>query len=86
LAHHCLGMALFELQKFDEAAQEFREVLRLAPGAANHYDLAACLMTMGLYGQALAELETAARMAPGQQLYGVRKQELIRLINTQAAR
>jgi tetratricopeptide (TPR) repeat protein len=56
LAHHYLGMALFELRRFDEAAEEFREVLRLAPGAENHYDLAACLMTMGLYDQALAEL------------------------------
>ena len=86
LAHHFLGTALLEIQKPDSAAEEFREALRLEGTADNHYDLAACLMSMGQYDQALAELEIAAQMAPGQQLYRARKEELIQLMKTQVAR
>jgi hypothetical protein len=65
-----------------------REVLRLAPWGENHYHVAVCLMSMGLYDQGLAALESAVRMAPGQQPYGMAcgKKSLIRLLKTEAAR
>ena len=65
-----------------------RVVLRQVPRGENHYHDAACLMSMGLYDQGLAELEDAVRMAPGQQLYGMAcgKKSLIRLLKTEAAR
>jgi len=86
LAHHYLGAALFELRRLEEAALEFREALRLEATADDHYDLAACLMSMGHNDDALAEMEIATRMAPGQELYRARREELIRLMGTQAAR
>jgi len=37
-------------------------------------------MSMGRYDDALAELETAARLEPGQSLYSARKKELLKLM------
>jgi len=63
-AHHALGTALFQQQQLPAAEKEFREALRLNASPDNHYSLAACLMTMDRYEEALAELETAARLDP----------------------
>jgi len=38
------------------------------------------LMSMSRYHDALAELETAARLEPGQYLYRTRKNELLKLM------
>ena len=80
LAHHMLGTALFQQQQLKAAEKEFREALRLKASADNHYSLAACLMSMDRYDEALAELEIAARLDPGQTLYRARREELLKLM------
>ncbi len=82
LAHHYLGTALVNTQQLAEAEKEFREALRLEPSAQNHYSLAACLMALNHYEEALGELEIASRMDPSQNLYRARMQEVVRLITT----
>jgi tetratricopeptide (TPR) repeat protein len=79
-AHHFLGTALFQQQQTTAAEKEFREALRLNASADNHYSLAACLMTMDRYEEALAELDAAARLAPERALYRARREELMKLI------
>jgi tetratricopeptide (TPR) repeat protein len=75
-----LGTALFQQGQLHPAEKEFREALRLNASADNHYSLAACLMGMDRYDEALAELESAYRMAPDKQLYRARREELIKLM------
>jgi tetratricopeptide (TPR) repeat protein len=82
LAHHYLGTALVNTQQLAEAEKEFREAIRLEPSAQNHYSLAACLMALNHYEEALGELEIASRMDPSQSLYRARMQEVVRLITT----
>ena len=82
LAHHYLGTALVNTQQLAEAEKEFREALRLEPSAQNHYSLAASLMALNQYEEALGELEIASRMDPSQNLYRARMQEVIRLITS----
>jgi len=79
-AHHALGAALFQQQQLNAAEKEFREALRLNSSPDNHYALAACLMTMDRYEEALGELETAARLDPARQLYRARREELMKLM------
>jgi tetratricopeptide (TPR) repeat protein len=80
LGHHYLGVALVNTQQLREAEKEFREALRTEPNAQNHYSLAACLMALNQYEEALGELEIASRMDPSQNLYRARMQEVVRLI------
>jgi tetratricopeptide (TPR) repeat protein len=80
LGHHYLGVALVNTQQLGEAEKEFREALRIEPNAQNHYSLAACLMALNQYEEALGELEIASRMDPSQNLYRARMQEVVRLI------
>jgi len=80
LAHHYLGTALVNTQQLAEAEKEFRQALHLEPSAQNHYSLAACLMALNQYEEALGELEIASRMDPSQNLYRARMQEVVRLI------
>jgi tetratricopeptide (TPR) repeat protein len=80
LSHRYLGTALFELQRYSEAEKEFRQAVRLKSTGDNHYSLAACLMTMDRYQEALAELEIASHLDPAQSLYRARKDELIKLM------
>jgi tetratricopeptide (TPR) repeat protein len=82
-AHHALGAALFRQQELSSAEKEFREALRLNASPDNHYSLAACLMTMDRYDEALSELETAARLDPKRKLYQARRDELLKLMQTQ---
>ena len=82
LAHHYLGTALVNTQQLAEAGKEFREALRLEPSAQNHYSLAACLMAVNQYEEALGELEIASRMDPSENLYRARMQEVVRLITS----
>ena len=71
---------LFRQQQLAAAEKEFREALRLNASPDNHYALAACLMTMDRYEEALAELESAARLDPERKLYRARRDELIKLM------
>jgi tetratricopeptide (TPR) repeat protein len=80
LGHHYLGTAFVNTQQLAAAEKEFREALRLEPSAQNHYSLAACLMALNQYEDALGELEIASRMDPAQNLYRARMQEVVRLI------
>jgi tetratricopeptide (TPR) repeat protein len=82
LAHHALGTALFQQQQLPAAEKEFREALRLNASPDNHYSLAACLTTMERYEEALAELETAARLDPDRKLYRARRDELMKLLRS----
>jgi tetratricopeptide (TPR) repeat protein len=79
-AHRALGTALFRQQQLNAAEKEFREALRLNSSPDNHYALAACLMTMDRYEEALSELEVAARLDPERQLYRARRDELLKLM------
>jgi tetratricopeptide (TPR) repeat protein len=84
-AHHVLGTALFQQQQLASAEKEFREALRLNNSPDNHYALAACLMTMDRYEEALTELETASRLDPERKLYRARREELLKLMQMQPA-
>ena len=79
-AHRLLGTVLFQQQQLLAAEKEFREALRLNPSADNHFALAACLMSLKLDEEALAELETASRLDPTQTLYRARREELLRVM------
>jgi tetratricopeptide (TPR) repeat protein len=87
VAHHYLGTVLFEQQQLQAAEKEFREALRLKPSADNHFSLAACLMSLDRYEEALAELDLAARLDPERTLYRARREELLKLMKaTNSAR
>ena len=75
-----LATALFEQEQLSAAETEFREALRLNPSADNHYSLAACLMSLDRYEEALSELEIAARLDPDRTLYRARRDELLKLM------
>ena len=79
-AHRILGTALFRQQQLAAAEKEFREALRLNASPDNHYSLAACLMTMDRYEEALSELDAAARLDPERKLYRARREELLKLM------
>ena len=79
-AHHFLGTAFFQQQHLESAEKEFREALRLNASSDNHYSLAACLMTMDRYQEALTELDAAARLDPERTLYRARREELVKLM------
>jgi tetratricopeptide (TPR) repeat protein len=81
LAHHYLGTALINTQQLPEAEKEFREALRRDQSAQNHYSLAACLMALSRYEEALGELEIASHLDPSQNLYRTRMQEVVRIIS-----
>jgi tetratricopeptide (TPR) repeat protein len=80
IAHHLLGTALFQQNQLQAAEKEFREALRVNSSADNHYSLAACLMTMDRYEEALSELETASHLDPERNLYRARREELLKLM------
>ncbi|MBI3568582.1 MAG: tetratricopeptide repeat protein [Gemmatimonadetes bacterium] len=71
LAHYSLGVALYVTGRRPEAVEHFRRVLRLARGngllvANSHFFLGAILMDEpGRLDEAIAELEEALRMKPG---------------------
>jgi len=82
LAHHYLGTAFVNTQELPEAEKEFRQAVQLEGSAENHYSLAACLVALNRYDEALGELEIASRMDPSQALYRARMQEVVRLITS----
>jgi len=86
IAHHLLGTALFQQQQLHAAEKEFREALRINASADNHYSLAACLMSLDRYGEALSELEVASRLDPERTLYRARREELLKLMKEPSQR
>ena len=85
-AHQGLGTALFRQQKLAAAEKEFREAVRLNSSPDNHFSLAACLMTMDRYEEALSELDAAARLDPERTLYRARREELLKLMKESNSR
>jgi arylsulfatase A-like enzyme/Flp pilus assembly protein TadD len=65
LAHLNLGHALFAQGKFQEAGEEYREVIKInANHAGAHYQLARCLSKLGRTEEAAEEHREAARLNP----------------------
>ena len=60
----CLGRPCFSRQELHAAEKEFREALRVNASADNHFSLAACLMSMDRYQEALSEIDMAAKLDP----------------------
>jgi hypothetical protein len=54
--------------------------------ADNHFSLAACLMSMDRYPEALAEIDIAARLDPERTLYRARREELRKLMKETSSR
>ncbi len=86
VAHHYLGTALFQQQQLAAAEKEFREALRLNASADNHYSLAACLISMDRYDEALSEVDLASRLDPDRQLYRAQREQLLKLMKSSSAR
>jgi tetratricopeptide (TPR) repeat protein len=86
IAHHLLGTVLFQQEQLHAAEKEFREALRINASADNHYSLAACLMSMDRYQEALSELEVASRLDPERTLYRARREELLKLMKGSSSR
>jgi len=80
VAHHLLGTVLFQQGQLSAAEKEFREALRVNGSADNHYSLAACLMSLDRYQEALAEIDLAAKLDPERTLYRARREELLKLM------
>jgi Flp pilus assembly protein TadD len=80
LAHHLLGTALYQRGELTAAEKEFREALRTNASADNHYSLAACLMSLDRYQEALTEINVAAKLDPERALYRARREELLKLM------
>ncbi|MGA6982872.1 MAG: tetratricopeptide repeat protein [Candidatus Sulfotelmatobacter sp.] len=85
-AHRGLGTALFREQQLAAAEKEFREAVRLNSSPDNHFSLAACLMSMDRYDEALTELDAAARLDPDRALYRARREELLKLMKETSSR
>lgn len=61
VAHHLLGVCLFNSDRFDEAAREFREAMRFDPDAAAYRaNYGTALTRLGRHEEAVRELEAAA--------------------------
>jgi tetratricopeptide (TPR) repeat protein len=86
IAHHLLGTVLFQQEQLHAAEKEFREALRINASADNHYSLAACLMSLDRYREALSELEVASRLDPERTLYRARREELLKLMSGSSSR
>jgi tetratricopeptide (TPR) repeat protein len=80
LAHHLLGTVLFQQGDLMAAEKEFREALRANASADNHFSLAACLMSLDRYREALSEIDVATKLDPDRTLYRARREELMKLI------
>jgi tetratricopeptide (TPR) repeat protein len=65
MAYNCLGRALEELDRKDEAIQCLREAVRLAPGyAGGQYNLGTMLLLQNKIEEALSHLKVAVKESP----------------------
>lgn len=63
--HRLWGRALYENDRYEEAAAEFRRCLELAPDSAtDHFNLALVVMRSRVYEEPLAALDAAERLEP----------------------
>jgi Flp pilus assembly protein TadD len=72
-----LGIAYFRIQRYDEAASEFRKMLELAPvDDYAHYALGRCLEKQGRQAEANGHYKLASSLRPGQADYESRIRDL----------
>ena len=72
-----LGIAYFRLQRYDEAAEEFRKLLELSPADDYaHYALGRCLEKQGKAAEANGHYKLASRMRPDDAHYASRIRDL----------
>ncbi len=65
LAHHNLGIALFNESQYDDAISQYRDALRVEPDNAEaHYDLGAALAVKGRTHDAISEFQKAIQLNP----------------------
>ena len=72
-----LGIAYFRLQRYDEAADEFRKMLELSPADDYaHYALGRCLEKLGRAHEANGQYKLARALRPGHKRYAARIRDL----------
>ena len=72
-----LGIAYFRIQRYDEAADEFRAMLELSPtDDYAHYALGRCLEKQGHAAEANGHYKLASRMRPSSKQYASRIRDL----------
>jgi len=72
-----LGIAYFRIQRYEEAAGEFRAVLDLAPtDDYAHYALGRCLEKQGRHAEANGHYKLASSLRPGLAAYEARIRDL----------
>jgi Flp pilus assembly protein TadD len=72
-----LGIAYFRLQRYDEAADEFRKMLELSPADDYaHYALGRCLEKQGHAAEANGHYKLANSLRPGRKTYSSRIRDL----------
>ena len=72
-----LGIAYFRIQRYGEAADEFRAVLDLAPtDDYAHYALGRCLEKLGRHAEANGHYKLASSLRPGLPDYEARIRDL----------
>ena len=65
MAHHNLGLGLFEKGQIDEAISHYRESIRLNPDHAEaHNNLGTALFTKGQIDEGISQLQEAIRLKP----------------------
>ena len=73
---------MFQQGNLNAAEREFREALRVNASADNHYSLAACLISLDRYREALSEIDLAAKLDPERTLYRARREEVLKLLDS----
>ncbi len=72
-----LGIAYFRIQRYDEAAEEFRKMLELSPADDYaHYALGRCLEKQGKAAEANGHYKLASSLRPGNESYSSRIRDL----------
>ena len=72
-----LGIAYFRIGRYEEAADEFRAMLELAPtDDYAHYALGRCLEKQGHAAEANGHYKLASSMRPGSKQYAARVRDL----------
>jgi Flp pilus assembly protein TadD len=72
-----LGIAYFRIQRYEEAAAEFRKMLELAPvDDYAHYALGRCLEKQGRTAEANGHYKLASSLRPGEAAYESRIRDL----------
>jgi Flp pilus assembly protein TadD len=72
-----LGIAYFRLQRYDEAADEFRKMLELSPADDYaHYALGRCLEKQGRATEANGHYKLASSLRPKSAQYAARIRDL----------